>query len=84
MNCETCKPYKLPELPELSKLRIRLAVGLLRCNGYRVIKDGSETDRAIRNLVDAVEQYVEPKPGTPYLHRSALLKAKNDVKAILK
>lgn len=43
-----------------------------------------ELTAANKALVAAVEQYVEPKPGTPYLHRSALLKAKNDVKNILK
>lgn len=31
-------------------------------------------------LVEAVEQYVEPKPGTPYMHRSSLLAIKNRLK----
>ena len=39
---------------------------------------------ANKALVTAVEQYVEPKPGTPYLHRSALLATKNKVKALCK
>ena len=36
-----------------------------------------------RALVDAVERYVEPKPGQPYLHRTALLRIKNEVKSTL-
>lgn len=35
---------------------------------------------AAKKLVEAVEQYVEPKPGTPYMHRSSLLEIKNRLK----
>ena len=39
---------------------------------------------ATKELISAVEQYVEPKPGTPYLHRTELLNIKNNLKTILK
>ena len=39
---------------------------------------------ATKELISAVEQYVEPKPGTPYLHRTELLNTKNKVKSMLK
>ena len=37
-----------------------------------------------RSLVEAVEGYVEPKPGGDYMHRSKLLSIKNELKAKLK
>lgn len=37
----------------------------------------------LRDMVNAVERYVEPKPGQPYLHRSELLRIKNDIKSTL-
>lgn len=39
--------------------------------------------RMAGKLVDAVERYVEPKPGDEYMHRSDLLAVKNDLKALL-
>jgi hypothetical protein len=39
---------------------------------------------AAKDLVDAVERYVEPKPGQEFVHRSEILLKKNALKAILK
>lgn len=39
---------------------------------------------AAQDLVDAVERYVEPKPGQEFVHRSEILLKKNALKAILK
>lgn len=39
---------------------------------------------AIKEFIEAVEQYAEPKPGTPYMHRTKLLAIKNKVKEIWK
>lgn len=39
---------------------------------------------ATKEFITAVEQYVEPKPGTPYLHRTELLNIKNNLKTLLK
>ena len=43
-----------------------------------------ELAAANKSLIAAIEQYVEPKPGTQYMHRSALLAAKNKAKALCK
>ena len=37
-----------------------------------------------KTLIRAVEDYVEPKPGGDYMHRSKLLSIKNELKAKLK
>lgn len=42
-----------------------------------------EIKEAAAALVEAVEQYVEPKPGTPYMHRNKLLGIKNKLKKLL-
>lgn len=39
---------------------------------------------ACGKLINAVEQYVEPRPGTKYLHRSELLRIKNELKHTIK
>jgi hypothetical protein len=39
---------------------------------------------AAQDLVDAVERYVEPKPGQEFVHWSEILLKKNALKAILK
>lgn len=44
---------------------------------YRELKGAAEA------LISALEQYVEPKPGTPYMHRARLLEIKNKTKALL-
>ena len=36
-----------------------------------------------KELVEAVEKYVEPKSGTPYMHRTTLLTIKNKLKKLL-
>ena len=36
-----------------------------------------------KDLVDAVERYVEPKPGQEFVHRSEILLKKNALKAII-
>ena len=51
-------------------------------------KDGYEQAKKdivppVQALIDAIEQYVEPKPGTPYMHRTKLLNIKNKVKELL-
>ena len=38
---------------------------------------------AARELVSAVEKYVEPKPGQPYMHRMRLLNINNKLKKLL-
>lgn len=43
-----------------------------------------EQKAAAAALVDAVERYVEPKPGDAHVLRSELLNIKNEVKAKLK
>lgn len=43
-----------------------------------------ELNKSAAALVDAVERYVEPKPGDTHVLRSELLNIKNDVKRILK
>ena len=42
-----------------------------------------ELSEAARELVSAVEQYVEPKPGQPYMHRMRLLNINNKLKKLL-
>jgi hypothetical protein len=37
-----------------------------------------------RDLVNAVEKYVEPKPGDKYMHRTKVLAIKNKLKEMLK
>lgn len=37
-----------------------------------------------QDLVDAVERYVEPKPGQEFVHRSEILLKKNALKELLK
>lgn len=39
---------------------------------------------AAQDLVDAVERYVEPKPGQEFVHRSEILLKKNALKEFLK
>lgn len=39
---------------------------------------------ATKELIEAVEQYAEPKSGTPYMHRTKLLAIKNKVKEFFK
>lgn len=39
---------------------------------------------AAQDLVDAVERYVEPKPGQEFVHRSEILLKKNALKELLK
>lgn len=39
---------------------------------------------AAKELVEAVEKYVEPKPGDAYFHRTRLIGIKNNLKKILK
>lgn len=43
-----------------------------------------ELNKSAAALVDAVERYVEPKPGDTHVLRSELLNIKNEVKAKLK
>lgn len=38
---------------------------------------------AAKDLVDAVERYVEPKPGQEFVHRSEILLKKNALKKLL-
>lgn len=38
---------------------------------------------AAQSLVDAVERYVEPKPGQEFVHRSEILLKKNALKKLL-
>jgi hypothetical protein len=38
---------------------------------------------AAQDLVDAVERYVEPKPGQEFVHRSEILLKKNALKKLL-
>jgi len=45
---------------------------------YKKLRD------AATDLVDAVEGYVEPKPGQDFVHRSEILEKKNQLKALLK
>ena len=40
--------------------------------------------KSATNLVDAVERYVEPKPGQEFVHRSEILLKKNALKELLK
>lgn len=72
----------------------------LRLNAKRHLLDANEKKRGaylqgygraredmrslINELISAVEQYVEPKPGTRYMHRSKLLQIKNKVKELVK
>jgi hypothetical protein len=37
-----------------------------------------------RDLVNAVEKYVEPRPGDKYMHRTKVLAIKNKLKEMLK
>lgn len=39
---------------------------------------------AAQDLVDAVERYVEPRPGQEFVHRSEVLLKKNALKELLK
>ena len=39
---------------------------------------------AVHELISAVERYVEPKKGEPYLHRSQLLLIIGNLKELLK
>lgn len=57
-----------------------------RRNLQRKCEEFDRLDLAVaaENLVDAVEQYVEPKPGTPYMQRSTLLAIKNRLKEFVK
>lgn len=43
-----------------------------------------ELNKSAAALVNAVERYVEPKPGDAHVLRSELLNIKNEVKRILK
>lgn len=38
---------------------------------------------AAQDLVDAVERYVEPKPGQEFVHRSEILLKKNALKKLI-
>jgi len=46
--------------------------------------DDAELLSAAQDLVDAVERYVEPKPGQEFVHRSEILLKKNVLKELLK
>ena len=50
-----------------------------KCSMFELL----ELKIAAEKLVEAIEQYVEPKPGTPYMHRTKLLNIKNKVKELL-
>lgn len=50
-----------------------------KCSTYEHL----ELKIAAEELVDAVEKYVEPKSGTPYMHRTTLLTIKNNLKKLL-
>lgn len=43
----------------------------------------TELQQAASNLVDAVEKYVEPKPGDTYCSRNEVLMAKNKLKKLI-
>lgn len=58
-----------PNLDQLENMVLR--------NRLKKMKAGT------RALIAAVEQYAEPKPGQPYLHRSELLRIKNETKQAL-
>ena len=63
------------------------AVSFLCSKGWACVAPGGIDPVALRkaasDLVDAVERYVEPKPGVPYMHRTTLLGVKNDLKKLL-
>lgn len=40
----------------------------------------ADMKKTTKKLIDAVEQYVEPKPGGKYMHRTTLLEIKNELK----
>lgn len=48
------------------------------------VRELNKYEIAAAALVDAVERYVEPKPGDAHVLRSELLNIKNEVKRILK
>ena len=58
-----------PNIDELENMVLR--------NRLKKMKSGT------RDLIKAVEQYVAPKPGEPYLHRSELLRILNQAKQSL-
>lgn len=51
-----------------------------------IAPDGIDVDalkKAAKDLVDAVERYVEPKPGQEFVHRSEILLKKNALKKLI-
>lgn len=84
-------PNKLPPKEQClddEQVKMMEAIVFLTNHGWTCITpDGIDVvalKSAAQDLVDAVERYVEPRPGQEFVHRSEVLLKKNALKELLK
>lgn len=69
------------------QVKMMEAIVFLTTHGWTCITpDGIDVvalKTAAQDLVDAVERYVEPKPGQEFVHRSEILLKKNALKELI-
>lgn len=83
-------PNRLPPQEQClndEQVKMMEAIVLLTTHGWTCVApkgiDVLTIISAAKNLVDAVERYIEPKPGQEFVHRSEILAKKNELKKLI-